>query len=297
MITNKGPEFHLTRTKKIGLPEMSEGVVIRLEEMLPECVHFEERGVFTKAELSVIMAFRRKHEYSIASRQVKLADYLSYIDHEIEVECRRREKFEQLNIKKTNLRDFAIVRRIHSIFSRCLNKFSADLSVWQRYLDFCVQSGSSNQLTKVLMRAIKRHPRNARFRIMAANRELQQGSLIAARKLLMRAVRVKTDDRCLVWQQLFKLECAAVHRSVTGTLSAGNTESSSTETKEPLPAPSCQPAMVVFKHAIRDLADVGKIDEFIEFSREAVNALEMSVLGYTQPSHMDDLVSLVKSNH
>lgn len=276
---------------------MSDGVVIRLEEMLPECVHLEERGVFTKPELSSIMAFRRKHEYSIASRQAKLADYLSYIDHEIEVECRRRQKFEELKITKTNLRDFTIVRRIHSIFGRCLNKFAADLSVWERYLDFCVQSGSSNQLTKALMRAIKRHPRNARFRIMAANRELQQGSLIAARKLLMRAVRVKTDDRCLVWQQLFKLECAAVHRSVTGTVAAGNTESAAAETKAPLATPSCQPAMVVFRHATRDLAEVGKVDDFVEYAREAVNALEMSVLGYTQPSHLDELVSLVKSNH
>ena len=276
---------------------MSEGAVIRLEEMLPECVHFEERGVFDKAELSSIMALRRKYEYSIVSRQAKLADYLSYIEHEIQVECRRRDKFEQLNIKKTNMRDFAIVRRIHNLFGRCLMKFSSDVSVWQRYIDFCVQSGSSNQLTKVLMRAIKRHPRNARFRIISANRELQQGSLIAARKLLMRAVRVKTDDRCLVWQQLFKLECAAVHRSVTGTVSAGNTECASDDSKSQLPAPSCQPAIVVYKHALRDLADVGKTDEFIQYAMEAVNALEMSVLGYTQPSHLDDLVSLVKSNH
>jgi len=276
---------------------MSDGVVIRLEEMLPECVHFQERGVFGEAETALIMALRRKHEYSIASRQAKLADYLSYIDHEIQVECQRRDKFEQLKVKKTNLRDFAIVRRIHRIFGRCLNKFSDDVSVWQRYLDFCVQSGSSNQLTKVLMRAIKRHPRNARFRIMAANRELQQGSLIAARKLLMRAVRIKTDDRCLVWQQLFKLECAAVHRAVTGTVAAGNTESASAESKSPQPVPSCQPAMVVYRHAVRDLADVRKADDFIQYAREAVNALEMSVLGYTQPAHMDELVTLVQSNH
>jgi hypothetical protein len=275
---------------------MSEGVVIRLEEMLPECVYFEERGIFDKAELSVIMASRRKYEYSIASRQTKLNDYLSYIDHEIQVECRRRQKFEAVNIKKTNVRDFAIIGRIHSLFNRCLNKYSADVSVWQRYIDFCVQSGGSNHLTKVLMKAIKRHPRNARFRIMSANRELQQGSLIAARKLLMRAVRVKTDDQCLVWQQLFKLECAGVHRAVTGTVQAGNTESSTTQAKESLPVPSCQPAMVVFRHAFRDLSSTGKSDEFVQYAREAVGTLEMSVLGYTQPLALDDLVALVKTN-
>ena len=275
---------------------MSEGVVIRLEAMLPECVYFEERGIFDKSELAIIMASRRKFEYSIASRQTKLADYLSYIEHEIQVECKRRQKFEELNIKKTQIRDFAIVGRIHSLFSRCLNKYSADVSVWQRYIDFCVQSGGSNHLSKVLMRAIKRHPRNARFRIMSANRELQQGSLIAARKLLMRAVRVKTDDQCLVWQQLFKLECAGIHRAVTGTVCAGNTESSANEQKTSLPAPSCQPAMVVFRHALRDLSTIGRSDEFVQYAREAVATLEMSVLGYTQPSALDELIALVNNN-
>lgn len=272
--------------------------MIRLEEMLPECTHFEERGVFTKSEIGGFMAWRRKYEYSVASRQAKLADYISYIEHEIDIECKRRARFEELKIKNSNNRDYTIIQRIHSLFNRCLAKYSSDVTVWQRYIDFCVQSGSSKQLTRALMRAIKRHPRNAKFRIMSANCELQQGSLISARKLLMRAVRSKTDDRCLIWQQLFKLECAGIHRAVTGTSVAGNTESSSIEesNKELAPIPSCQPAIVVFKHGIRDLADIGKSEDFLEYAREATSALEMSVLGYTQPAHLDELLSIVKSN-
>ncbi len=132
------------------------------------------------------------------------------------------------------------------------------------------------------MRAIKRNPRVAAFRIIAADRELQQGGLIAARKLLMRAVRAKTDDRLLIWQQLFKLECAAIHRIVTVPQSDDVTADTST-------------AIVVFKHGVKDLAEVGSalVDKFRSFAREAVDTLEMSIVGYAEPARFEELKEIV----
>jgi U3 small nucleolar RNA-associated protein 6 len=275
---------------------MAENVVIRLEEMLPEVVYFEQREVFNKKELTNIMAMRRKFEYGIASRQAKLEDFLSYIDHEIQLESQRRAKYEELNIKKSSSRDFVILQRIHSLFSRCVSKYSADISVWHKYIEFCINSGSSNQLTKILMRATKRHPRCATFRIIAANREVQHGSLIAARKLLMRAVRAKTDNRCLVWEQLFKLECVGIFKIATREVaSSKSTESAEQSVPEEASTgtASCQPAIVVFKHAIQDLSEIGKVHQFKAFAKEAVSTLELSTLGYTKPLQLDQLIELV----
>ena len=255
---------------------MAESAVMRLEVMLPEVMNFEERGIFTKDELKLIMAHRRKFEYAIASRTAKLEDFMSYIDHEIKVEVDRRERYANMNIKKETPRDFSVVQRIHYLFSRCISKYSSDVEVWKKYIDFCITSGSSTALTKATMRAIKRHPRVALFRVMAADRELQIGSLLGARKMLMLAVRAKTDDRSLIWEQLFKLECLALHRKATG---AEVTTSANT-------------AVVVVRHGLADLGLSSR--RFSEFCREALETLEMSLLGFPEPEGMDALRTIVR---
>lgn len=280
---------------------MAETAVLRLEEMLPEVVHLEERGIFTKDELKVIMTSRRKFEYAICSRATTLKDFMQYIQHEIDIECIRRKKFTALNIKTTVSKDASILQRIHSIFNRALSKFSSNVDLWDKYIEFCASAGSSNQLNKILMRAIKRHPRASKFRILAADRELQLGALSEARKLLMRAIRVKTDEHTLVWEQLFKLECVAVHRMVTAPPKSTRAEATATdndgepETEGPLP--SCEPALVVFKHGLADLSKGSKNDtsKFIQFAMDAFSALEMSILGFKQPLGLASLKSTITS--
>ena len=274
---------------------MAETALMRLEEMLPEATYFIEKEVFTRPEMKKIMDERRVLELRINSRAVSLKDFMSYINHEIKIECDRRDRYENMKILKSQTRDFAIVQRIHSLFSRCVARYSSDVALWQKYIEFCSTSGSSNALSKVVMNAIKRHPRVASFRVIAANRELEQGGLIAARKLLMRAVRIKTDDRLMVWQQLFKLECAALHRMITmADLKSNRDEQVVDDSNQPTSSPSCQAAAVVYRHGIRDLAEVGKVDDFKTFSREAVDALEMAILGYKTPTDLDQLLDLVR---
>lgn len=261
---------------------MAESAIMRLEIMLPEIVGFDERGIFSKDELKTIMAARRAFEYAIASRSAKLDDYMSYIGHEIKTEIDRRERYAKLGIKRETARDFTIVKRIHSLFDRCLSKYSSDVGVWKKYIEFCVSSGSSSALTRTLMRAIKRHPRAAQFRILAADRELQMGNLIGARKLLMLAVRAKTDDRCLVWEQLFKLECVSLFRKATA---ADDSNVVSLNTNA---------AMVVVRHGIKDLAALDTSERFVQFSLEAFEALELSLMGYKAPDGMAELGDLLR---
>jgi U3 small nucleolar RNA-associated protein 6 len=278
---------------------MADSATLRLEDMLPEVAHFQERNIFTKDELSAIMLARRKFEYAICSRSANLQDYMKYIQHEIDLECRRRQKFQDLKIKKTGPKDASIIRRVHDLFGRCVSRYSSDIDLWTKYIDFCASSGSSNQLNRALIKAIKRHPRVARFRVLSADRELQLGALSEARKLLMRAIRVKTDNHRMIWEQLFKLECVAVHRMVTAPSSAEKTEASEPSPEKPVSTviASCQPACVVLKHGMADLAKLNQIevDRFIRFASEAVNTLDMSILGFAPPVGLEELKDLVSS--
>jgi U3 small nucleolar RNA-associated protein 6 len=262
---------------------MAESVVLKLEDMLPEATYFLNKGVFTEKEMRTIMMERRVYEQALVSHAYSLRDYFNYINHEIKVECDRRERYEAMNIKKLDTRDFVIVQRVHHLFNRCISKFSEDVSVWHKYIEFCSSSGSSNALSKVLMKAIRRHPRVASFRVIAADRELQQGSLVAARKMLMRAIRIKTDNQLLVWEQLFKLECAAIHKQVTVPL-----KNDKEGDKEPtdIPSVSCRAAAVVYRHAMKELNSNLK---FKSFAVEALESLEMSIMGFKEPEDFDAL--------
>lgn len=269
---------------------MAETAMLRLEEMLPEATYFIDKQVFTRQEMKKIMDERRVLELGVNSRTSSLKDFMSYINHEIKVECDRRERYEKMNILKAGPRDFTIIQRIHTLFNRCVSKYSSDVSVWQKYIEFCSTSGGSSALSKVIMRAIKRHPRVASFRVIAADRELQQGGLIAARKLLMRAVRIKTDDQLMIWQQLFKLECAAIHRMIT----IGSAQAKSTEQPAQRVIPSCQAAIVVFTHAQRELAQIGRAQAFKSFAIEAVDSLEMALLGFESPQDMEQIMDVIR---
>ena len=280
---------------------MADSVLMKLEEMLPEAAYFMEKEVFTEKEMRDIMTERRAHELAVNSSCYTIRDFLNYINHEIETECRRRERYEELKIKKQGPRDTSIIQRIHSLFNRCILKFSHDLSVWQKFIEFCASSGSSKALNRVLMRAIKRHPRVASLRIIAADRELHQGNLNGARKLLMRTVRIGTDNQLLAWEQLFKLECVAVHRIVTTPLKtkAQSTEGTCPTDEESEPtavsSPSCQAAMVVYRHAVKDLSsNTLALKKFNEFVREALESLEMSILGFTEPQCFEQLKEAVR---
>jgi hypothetical protein len=281
---------------------MADAALMKLEEMLPEVTYFVEKKVFTEREVRDIMAERRAFEMAVNSRAYTARDFLNYINFEVTTECLRRERYEQMRIKKANARDASIVRHIHDLFNRCMSKFAHDVSIWHKYIEFCASSGSSNALNRVLMRAIKRHPRDTSFRIIAADRELQIGNLIGARKLLMRSVRIRTTEHYLIWQQLFKLECVAMHKLVTAPVvsRAHSTESvapQSTEEEEKptLAAPSCMPALVVFRHGLKDLSsNVKDVERFAEFAREAVDSLEMSILGFSEPAHLEELRNIVR---
>ncbi|CAL1130735.1 unnamed protein product [Cladocopium goreaui] len=105
------------------------------------------------------------------------------------MESLRQRRSKALRWRKRSVSDYSGVRRIHQILTRATLRFKADLRLWYQHVDFCLRSGSSTVLQRVLMKAVKFHPKEASLWLLAADRELRQGHVDAARKLLMRALR------------------------------------------------------------------------------------------------------------
>jgi hypothetical protein len=66
-------------------------------------------------------------------------------------------------------------------------------------------------------------------------------------------------------------------------------ELSSEEESAKIVTPSCHAAVVVYRHAVSDLAEVGKVDAFKQLAAETFGALEMAILGFSSPQEMDTL--------
>lgn len=185
---------------------MAENVNERLEEMVPELVDLEKKNILNQAEIKKIIQKRRSFEYRLISSPA-VHDYLKYIEYETALDHLRRRRKHDLGWKKRTLSDRAGANRIFTIFERAVaGKYKGDIKLWFQYIDFCLESGSTKQLERVLLRALRIHPTEERLWILAADRQLKQFHFKAARTMLIRALRFIPKSLRL-WQQYFKLEC------------------------------------------------------------------------------------------
>lgn len=168
---------------------MADTVEQYMQDMVPELDDLRRKSIFSEDEIRHIVRRRRDFEYSLQRKPGKQQDYLNYVRYEIAMESLRQRRSKALRWRKRSVSDYSGVRRIHQILTRATLRFKADLRLWYQHVDFCLRSGSSTVLQRVLMKAVKFHPKEASLWLLAADRELRQGHVDAARKLLMRALR------------------------------------------------------------------------------------------------------------
>lgn len=113
---------------------------------------------------------------------------------------------------KSNMLDFAIIRRIHGIYQRCLRKFAGDVALWCQYIEWAKSVGSSKALGKTFARAIQLFPTQPTFWILASAWEFEENQNVeSARVLLQRALRIIPECQ-LLFLEYFKLELSFVKR-------------------------------------------------------------------------------------
>jgi U3 small nucleolar RNA-associated protein 6 len=140
----------------------------------------------------MIVARRRESEYLLKRRAARKADFLRYIEAEMQLEKLRvlrtkqvwkrqhdKEQFKKKNNdnnkpstkQQHNIGDAHIIQHIHFLFTRVIRKFKSDLSLRLQHAEFCKQARSYLRLSRVYAEALQIFPRNSGLWIEAASLE------------------------------------------------------------------------------------------------------------------------------
>ena len=107
-----------------------------------------------QAEVKAVVKRRTHFEYALKRRIARKADFLRYIEYEINLEALRKRRKDRLGsiITGASISDHAGHRRIHFIFERLLRRFKGDVRLWLQYIDFARRTGSLNALGRIMAR-------------------------------------------------------------------------------------------------------------------------------------------------
>lgn len=243
---------------------MADTVEQYMQDMVPELDDLRRKSIFSEDEIRHIVRRRRDFEYSLQRKPGKQQDYLNYVRYEIAMESLRQRRSRALRWRKKSVSDYSGVRRIHQILTRATLRFKADLRLWYQHVDFCLRSGSSTVLQRVLMKAVKFHPKEASLWLLAADRELRQGHVDAARKLLMRALRCLPKS-VKVLSEFLRLEVGVAGQLLVAREMAQETQE--TEVKDEA-KDVWAPTKLLFQRGLSKLA--GKAESTAKFLVEAL---------------------------
>eukprot|EP00927_Polykrikos_kofoidii_P085530 TRINITY_DN9331_c0_g2_i1.p1 TRINITY_DN9331_c0_g2~~TRINITY_DN9331_c0_g2_i1.p1 ORF type:complete len:613 (-),score=117.32 TRINITY_DN9331_c0_g2_i1:165-2003(-) len=187
---------------------MADRVEEVMEAMVPELDDFRRKKIFNEDEIRHIVKRRRDFEYALLKPKVTPMDFLKAIRYEVALDTLRRHRSNELRWRKRTVSDGSGLRRMLVIFNRAVLKFKGNMRMWYQYIDFCLRSGSTNALSKVLLKCAKLHPKEVNVWLLAADRSLKCGQVKAARTLMLRGLRFSPRNAKL-WGELFRLEVQA----------------------------------------------------------------------------------------
>jgi 3-dehydroquinate dehydratase len=233
---------------------MAEHVQAVLDDMVAPLREMQERGIFSPDEIHSIVQRRRTSEYALRRRLPRKADFLSYLEAEMNLEKLR--KLRQNRVKVRSESDKHIQQHIHLLWTRTLRKYRNDVALYLEYAEFCKSTRSHRRLSRLYAQAVQLLPHQAGLWIQAASHEFFQNHSIAnARVLMQRAIRMNATSEEL-WVQSFVLELHFVQK-LTGRRTILGGESSFDYSL----------AKLVFDHAMQKHNKVGLCMQFLHHCR------------------------------
>ena len=184
-----------------------------MDEMVAPLRDLAEKQLFNESEIRSLISKRRDFEYLLKRRTVRKADFLQYIEYEINLlKLFKIRKSRGGKSQKPSVSDHHIEQNIHFIFVRLLRKFRSDITLWLQYVDFAKKNDSKKRLASIYAEAVQVHPRQTSIWIDAASWEFfNQGNAKGARVLLQRALRICPESKNL-HLQYFALELHYVQK-------------------------------------------------------------------------------------
>eukprot|EP00930_Biecheleria_cincta_P030076 TRINITY_DN20876_c0_g1_i1.p1 TRINITY_DN20876_c0_g1~~TRINITY_DN20876_c0_g1_i1.p1 ORF type:complete len:658 (+),score=135.61 TRINITY_DN20876_c0_g1_i1:29-1975(+) len=229
---------------------MADYVEQAMQDMVPELDDLARKNIFNEDEIRHIVRRRRDFEYGLQRKPGSPHDYLGYVRYEVALESLRRRRSLSLGWKKRTVSDYAGIKRVHMVLRRACFRWKGDIRMFYQHVDFCLRSGSTKALSRVLLRALKFHPKEVGFWLLAADRELQLGHVEAARKLLMRGL------RCLPKSVKILTEFVRLEAGIAGQLLAAQqlAEEDEASPADKSSADVWAPARLIFRKGLARLA-------------------------------------------
>ncbi|KAF2170520.1 hypothetical protein M409DRAFT_64229 [Zasmidium cellare ATCC 36951] len=174
-----------------------------LEQYVPELQESEQKGIFTRDEISAITKKRSDFEHTLNARGSTTADYARYATYEMNLDSLRKKRCKRLGVKSTT---FSGQRTIFFILDRATKKFPSDMGLWMQYINYCKKEKANKKLSKVFTAVLRLHPRDWSLWVLAAKYYAEaQGDMSTARSFLQRGLRFCKDEKKL-YLEYAKLE-------------------------------------------------------------------------------------------
>lgn len=199
---------------------MAEKVRYYLEQSVPELEDLQNKGLFEKHEITMIMRRRTDFEHRILGRGSTTRDFLRYSEFEKNVEALRKKRYLRLSKvglvdTKPSISDWAGVRRILFIYQRGTNRFPNNLDIWNNYLNFAKKNGAIKIVYKIYSRLLQLQPRNVQAWLSAAKYEFEVNSNAkGSRVLFQRSLRLNSESLEL-WINYFQFELTYISKLLT----------------------------------------------------------------------------------
>lgn len=192
---------------------MADRVEDVLEQMVPELDELARLQLLSSKEVQALVRRRRSFEYAMNRRMPIRDDFLRAISFELNAETLVKGRKQRLGLDVQLIADYAFKRRVFFIYDRALRKFSADLELWQQYLDYAMRSGSQRVLGKAFARALQLHPTVPALWIKAMAWEFDNNNnIVDARLLMQRAIRMNKSRPHQLYLTFYKLELQYIRR-------------------------------------------------------------------------------------
>ncbi|CAE8679131.1 unnamed protein product, partial [Polarella glacialis] len=270
---------------------MADYVEQHLQDMVPELDDLRRKNIFNEDEIRHVVRRRRDFEYTLQRKPGKPQDYLNYVRYEVALETLRRRKSVAMNWRKRSVSDWAGIRRIHNVLRRGAARFKGDKRLWYQHVDFCLRSGSTKTLNRVLLRAVKYHPKEIHFWLLAADRELQQGHVAAARKLILRGMRCAPKSVKLL-VEFVRLEAGVAGQLLTVKSLADEEEDGGEAAAAKATADVWAPSRLLLRRGLTRLA--GRPSDCAEFVVACADILQAAAVKWSQTEGFKDFAEALR---
>lgn len=186
---------------------MAEQAQLHLEARLPDLEELARRGLFSDARIREIVIQRKKHEYRLKRRTVRLDDFLSYIDFEKQLEVESRDSSLGRTSKERHFPgNYSLIQHVYQLYQRALARYSGNTALWMQFLTYSMLQGGRSIFKKNVAKALQVHPRHAPLWLLSARFEwASNGNMQTARTVLQHATRLDPANIAL-WHGFFDME-------------------------------------------------------------------------------------------